>query len=37
MPDYALMSQLLFEGKHEPVKQMTEAAPARAPAEAKAT
>ena len=25
-PDYALMNQLLFEGKHEPVKQMTEAA-----------
>ena len=26
MPDYALMNQLLFEGKHEPVKQMTDAA-----------
>ena len=26
MPDYALMNQLLFEGKHEPVKQMTEQA-----------
>jgi len=26
MPDYALMNQLLFEGKHEAVKQMTEAA-----------
>jgi 5-methyltetrahydrofolate--homocysteine methyltransferase len=26
MIDYALMNQLLFEGKHEPVKQMTEAA-----------
>jgi 5-methyltetrahydrofolate--homocysteine methyltransferase len=25
-PDYALMNQLLFEGKHEPVKQMTEQA-----------
>ena len=25
-PDYALMNQLLFEGQHEPVKQMTEAA-----------
>lgn len=24
MPDYALMNQLLFEGKHEPVKKMTE-------------
>ena len=24
MIDYALMNQLLFEGKHEPVKQMTE-------------
>jgi 5-methyltetrahydrofolate--homocysteine methyltransferase len=24
--DYALMNQLLFEGKHEPVKQMTEQA-----------
>jgi hypothetical protein len=23
-PDYALMNQLLFEGKHEPVKKMTE-------------
>jgi len=26
MVDYALMNQLLFEGKHEPVKAMTEAA-----------
>jgi corrinoid protein of di/trimethylamine methyltransferase len=26
MPDYALMNQLLFEGKHEPVKKMTEEA-----------
>ena len=26
MVDYALMNQLLFEGKHEPVKQMTEQA-----------
>lgn len=26
MIDYALMNQLLFEGKHEPVKQMTEQA-----------
>lgn len=25
-PDYALMNQLLFEGKHEPVKRMTEEA-----------
>jgi 5-methyltetrahydrofolate--homocysteine methyltransferase len=25
-PDYAVMNQLLFEGKHEAVKQMTEAA-----------
>jgi 5-methyltetrahydrofolate--homocysteine methyltransferase len=25
-PDYALMNQLLFEGKHEPVKKMTEEA-----------
>lgn len=25
-PDYALMNQLLFEGKHEPVKAMTEQA-----------
>src|ERR671919_1176365 len=24
MIDYALMNQLLFEGKHEPVKKMTE-------------
>ena len=24
MLDYALMNQLLFEGKHEPVKKMTE-------------
>jgi 5-methyltetrahydrofolate--homocysteine methyltransferase len=24
MPDYAVMNQLLFEGKHEPVKKMTE-------------
>ena len=33
--DYALMNQLLFEGKHGPVKEMTEAALAegRAPAE----
>jgi methanogenic corrinoid protein MtbC1 len=26
MPDYPLMNQLLFEGRHEPVRQMTEAA-----------
>ena len=26
MIDYAQMNQLLFEGKHEPVKQLTEAA-----------
>jgi 5-methyltetrahydrofolate--homocysteine methyltransferase len=26
MPDYALMNQLLFEGKHESVKKMTEVA-----------
>jgi 5-methyltetrahydrofolate--homocysteine methyltransferase len=26
MPDYALMNQLLFEGRHEPVKAMTEQA-----------
>ena len=26
MIDYALMNQLLFEGKHEPVQQMTEEA-----------
>ena len=26
MPDYAVMNQLLFEGKHEAVKQMTEEA-----------
>ena len=32
MIDYALMNQLLFEGKHEVVKQMTEAALAEAEA-----
>ena len=26
MIDYALMNQLLFEGKHQPVKEMTEQA-----------
>ena len=26
MTDWALMNQLLFEGKHEPVKKMTEEA-----------
>ena len=31
MTDYALMNQLLFEGKHEPVKKMTEDGARRGP------